>query len=131
MGHPGKNGKFADPGYRCTTGAVLEPAENSPLKGAGAVIPNFTAESDVNIGAFQKADEKIAENAGVIEDDVPEIKQQVSTAKCEEKSEPVKAGKAAKTVKISDAVRLEWNIRNQVDSAYELLLERKKLAEKL
>lgn len=53
-GLPGKNGKFADPGYRCTTGAVLEPAENSPLKGAGAVIPNFTAESDVNIGAFQK-----------------------------------------------------------------------------
>ncbi|MBQ7396893.1 MAG: hypothetical protein IJW08_10180 [Lentisphaeria bacterium] len=83
------------------------------------------------IGAFQKADEKIAGNAGIIEDDVPEIKQQVSTAKCEEKSEPVKAEKTAKTVKISDAVRLEWNIRNQVDSAYELLLERKKLAEKL
>ena len=50
---PGKNGKLTAPGYLNAANAVLEPAENSVLRGSGAVIPNFTAEKDVNIGAFQ------------------------------------------------------------------------------
>ena len=50
----GKNGKFADPKYLNPVNGVLEPAEGSPLCGKGAVIANFTAEKDVNIGAFQK-----------------------------------------------------------------------------
>ena len=51
---PGKHGKLADPKYADASRGVLEPAENSPLIGKGAVIPNFTTENDVNIGAFQK-----------------------------------------------------------------------------
>lgn len=51
---PGKNGKLVAPGYANAKQGVLEPKADSPLVKAGKVIPNFTPEKDVNIGAFQK-----------------------------------------------------------------------------
>ena len=50
---PGKNGKLGDPGYADSSRGVLEPKADSCLVKAGKVIPNFTPEKDVNIGAFQ------------------------------------------------------------------------------
>lgn len=51
---PGKNGKLGNPGYADPACGVLEPGKGSLLAGNGTVIANFTTESDVNIGAFQK-----------------------------------------------------------------------------
>ncbi|MBO5992395.1 MAG: hypothetical protein J6R00_12150, partial [Lentisphaeria bacterium] len=49
----GKNGITGAAGYVNAAKADLSLAENSPAVGKGCVIPNFTPEKSVNIGAFQ------------------------------------------------------------------------------
>ena len=51
---PGKNGVIGKAGYVNAAKADLNLAADSPAIGKGCVIPNFTAEKDVDMGAFLK-----------------------------------------------------------------------------
>ena len=51
---PGKNGIIGKAGYVNAEKADFNLHPDSPAVGKGCYIPNFTAEKDVNIGAFQK-----------------------------------------------------------------------------
>ena len=99
---------------------------------AAADIPGMPAKFKY-IGALQSADEQIAANPGIAEDDVPEVKPAAASAA---PAAPAPAAAVEETAAVSaadpgeKAVSLEWNILNDSSIAYEVVFDRRKLEQK-